>query len=84
MGWHQPGDPATCAHPPFPQVFEPLSAFDSGEYHCEATNNVGPPQKSSAVRMEASKGRGGQRVTRVSPLCGAALGSARLGRVTFR
>ncbi|XP_064899267.1 junctional adhesion molecule A [Columba livia] len=36
-------------------VFEPLSAFDSGEYHCEATNNVGPPQKSSAVRMEASE-----------------------------
>lgn len=49
-------------------MFEPLSAFDSGEYHCEATNNVGPPQKSSAVRMEASKGRGGQWVTRVSPL----------------
>ncbi|NXW86754.1 JAM1 protein, partial [Alopecoenas beccarii] len=34
-------------------VFQPLSAFDSGEYHCEATNNVGPPQKSNVVRMEA-------------------------------
>ncbi|NWU73609.1 JAM1 protein, partial [Pterocles burchelli] len=34
-------------------IFEPLSAFDSGDYTCEATNNVGSPQKSSAVRMEA-------------------------------
>lgn len=64
------GPPQRALTPPFPQVFEPLSAFDSGEYHCEATNNVGPPQKSSAVRMEASKGRGGQRVTRVSPVVG--------------
>ncbi|XP_065713794.1 junctional adhesion molecule A [Patagioenas fasciata] len=36
-------------------VFQPLSAFDSGEYYCEATNSVGPPQKSSTIRMEASE-----------------------------
>ncbi|XP_064032001.1 junctional adhesion molecule A [Pogoniulus pusillus] len=36
-------------------VFEPLSAFDSGEYSCEASNNVGTPQKSDGARLEASE-----------------------------
>ncbi|NXX49749.1 JAM1 protein, partial [Tricholaema leucomelas] len=34
-------------------VFEPLSAFDSGEYSCEASNNVGTPQRSDGARLEA-------------------------------
>ncbi|NWJ01964.1 JAM1 protein, partial [Crypturellus undulatus] len=34
-------------------TFEPVSAFDTGDYSCEASNNVGSPQKSDAVRMEA-------------------------------
>ncbi|CAN0002336.1 unnamed protein product [Bubo scandiacus] len=36
-------------------IFEPLSGFDTGDYSCEATNNVGSPQKSDVVRMEASE-----------------------------
>ncbi|XP_010189884.1 PREDICTED: LOW QUALITY PROTEIN: junctional adhesion molecule A-like, partial [Mesitornis unicolor] len=40
-------------------IFEPLSEFDTGDYTCEATNNVGSPQKSDVHRMEASKGHGG-------------------------
>uniref|UniRef100_A0A8C0AUI6 Junctional adhesion molecule A n=1 Tax=Buteo japonicus TaxID=224669 RepID=A0A8C0AUI6_9AVES len=27
-------------------IFEPLSGFDTGDYYCEAMNNVGSPQKS--------------------------------------
>lgn len=34
-------------------VFDPLSAFDSGDYSCEARNGVGTPMRSEAVRMEA-------------------------------
>ncbi|NXA43460.1 JAM1 protein, partial [Eudromia elegans] len=34
-------------------TFEPVSSFDTGEYYCEASNNVGSPQKSEAIRMEA-------------------------------
>ncbi|XP_074020682.1 LOW QUALITY PROTEIN: junctional adhesion molecule A [Numenius arquata] len=36
-------------------IFEPLSAFDTGDYFCEASNNVGSPQKSDVFRMEASE-----------------------------
>uniref|UniRef100_A0A8C4TSC4 Junctional adhesion molecule A n=1 Tax=Falco tinnunculus TaxID=100819 RepID=A0A8C4TSC4_FALTI len=36
-------------------IFEPLSGFDTGDYYCEATNNVGSPQKSAVVHMEASE-----------------------------
>ncbi|XP_074931102.1 junctional adhesion molecule A isoform X2 [Phalacrocorax aristotelis] len=36
-------------------IFEPLTGFDTGDYYCEATNNVGPPQKSDVMRMEASE-----------------------------
>ncbi|XP_075580495.1 junctional adhesion molecule A [Pelecanus crispus] len=36
-------------------IFEPLSAFDTGDYYCEAMNNVGSPQQSDVVRMEASE-----------------------------
>ncbi|XP_074422822.1 junctional adhesion molecule A isoform X2 [Larus michahellis] len=36
-------------------IFEPLSSFDTGDYYCEATNNVGAPQKSDVFRMEASE-----------------------------
>uniref|UniRef100_A0A8D0FEP6 Junctional adhesion molecule A n=1 Tax=Strix occidentalis caurina TaxID=311401 RepID=A0A8D0FEP6_STROC len=42
-------DPATG------ELVSPLSGFDTGDYSCEATNNVGSPQKSDVVRMEASK-----------------------------
>ncbi|NWR82223.1 JAM1 protein, partial [Centropus unirufus] len=34
-------------------VFQPLRGTDSGDYHCEAANNVGAPQQSDVVRMEA-------------------------------
>ncbi|NXN97971.1 JAM1 protein, partial [Rhinopomastus cyanomelas] len=33
-------------------VFNPLSGFDTGDYSCEASNNVGSPQRSDAIRME--------------------------------
>lgn len=36
-------------------VFEPLSSFDSGDYSCEATNNVGSAQRSDAIHMQASE-----------------------------
>uniref|UniRef100_A0A8B9MMS1 Junctional adhesion molecule A n=1 Tax=Accipiter nisus TaxID=211598 RepID=A0A8B9MMS1_9AVES len=36
-------------------IFEPLSGFDTGDYYCEAMNNVGSPQKSDVVHMEASE-----------------------------
>ncbi|XP_068271393.1 junctional adhesion molecule A isoform X1 [Nyctibius grandis] len=36
-------------------IFEPLRGSDTGDYHCEASNSVGPPQASDAVRMEASE-----------------------------
>ncbi|XP_064354915.1 junctional adhesion molecule A isoform X2 [Dromaius novaehollandiae] len=36
-------------------TFEPVSSFDTGDYYCEASNNVGSAQKSEAVHMEASE-----------------------------
>uniref|UniRef100_A0A669QMF8 Junctional adhesion molecule A n=1 Tax=Phasianus colchicus TaxID=9054 RepID=A0A669QMF8_PHACC len=36
-------------------TFNPVSAFDTGDYYCEASNNVGTAQRSDAVRMEASE-----------------------------
>ncbi|XP_004613813.1 junctional adhesion molecule A [Sorex araneus] len=36
-------------------VFEPVTAFDSGDYVCEARNGVGPPVRSEMVRMEAAE-----------------------------
>lgn len=38
-----------------PQVFDPLSASDTGEYSCEARNGYGTPMTSNAVRMEAGE-----------------------------
>ncbi|XP_043820600.1 junctional adhesion molecule A [Dromiciops gliroides] len=34
-------------------VFEPLSAFDTGDYSCQASNGVGTAMLSEVVRMEA-------------------------------
>lgn len=34
-------------------VFDPVSAFDSGEYYCQAQNGYGTAMRSEAVRMEA-------------------------------
>lgn len=42
-----------------PQVFDPVSASDTGEYSCEAQNGFGTPMMSDAVRMEAGE-RGGR------------------------
>nr|XP_041576947.1 junctional adhesion molecule A [Taeniopygia guttata] len=36
-------------------VFDPVGGWDTGDYHCEASNNVGSPQKSDVFRMEASE-----------------------------
>uniref|UniRef100_A0A4X2LWV9 Junctional adhesion molecule A n=1 Tax=Vombatus ursinus TaxID=29139 RepID=A0A4X2LWV9_VOMUR len=36
-------------------VFEPLSAFDTGEYSCQAYNGVGNAKTSEIVRMEAAE-----------------------------
>ncbi|XP_066062625.1 junctional adhesion molecule A [Chamaea fasciata] len=36
-------------------VFEPVGGWDTGDYHCEASNSVGTPQKSDVFRMEASE-----------------------------
>ncbi|KAM9368354.1 junctional adhesion molecule A [Phaethornis superciliosus] len=36
-------------------IFDPLSGFDTGDYNCEANNNVGPPQESDVFRLEASE-----------------------------
>ncbi|CAN8206840.1 unnamed protein product [Coccothraustes coccothraustes] len=36
-------------------IFEPVGGWDTGDYHCEASNNVGSPQKSDVFRMEASE-----------------------------
>lgn len=51
-----PWVPASRVHIPAPiQVFQPLGSSDSGDYSCEASNNVGSPQRSDAIHMEASK-----------------------------
>ncbi|XP_055993819.1 junctional adhesion molecule A [Sorex fumeus] len=36
-------------------VFDPLTAFDSGDYSCEARNGVGSPMVSEVVHMEAAE-----------------------------
>uniref|UniRef100_A0A8P0TTY1 Junctional adhesion molecule A n=2 Tax=Canis lupus familiaris TaxID=9615 RepID=A0A8P0TTY1_CANLF len=36
-------------------VFDPVSAFDTGEYICQAQNGYGTPMRSEAVRMEAAE-----------------------------
>ncbi|XP_015739781.1 junctional adhesion molecule A [Coturnix japonica] len=36
-------------------TFNPVSAFDTGDYYCEASNNVGMAQRSDTARMEASE-----------------------------
>uniref|UniRef100_A0A8C3CRR4 Junctional adhesion molecule A n=1 Tax=Cairina moschata TaxID=8855 RepID=A0A8C3CRR4_CAIMO len=36
-------------------TFEPVTSFDTGDYYCEASNNVGSPQKSDVVHMEANE-----------------------------
>ncbi|XP_045311211.1 junctional adhesion molecule A isoform X1 [Leopardus geoffroyi] len=36
-------------------VFDPVSAWDTGEYTCEARNGYGMPMRSEAVRMEAAE-----------------------------
>nr|XP_009665689.1 PREDICTED: junctional adhesion molecule A isoform X1 [Struthio camelus australis] len=36
-------------------TFEPVSSFDTGDYYCEASNNVGSSQRSEAIHMEASE-----------------------------
>ncbi|NWS78879.1 JAM1 protein, partial [Crotophaga sulcirostris] len=36
-------------------IFQPLSGSDTGDYYCEASNNVGSPQQSDVFRMEASQ-----------------------------
>uniref|UniRef100_A0A667I2U0 Junctional adhesion molecule A n=1 Tax=Lynx canadensis TaxID=61383 RepID=A0A667I2U0_LYNCA len=36
-------------------VFDPVSAWDTGEYTCEARNGYGMPVRSEAVRMEAAE-----------------------------
>uniref|UniRef100_A0ABI7YJP7 Junctional adhesion molecule A n=1 Tax=Felis catus TaxID=9685 RepID=A0ABI7YJP7_FELCA len=36
-------------------VFDPVSAWDTGEYTCEAQNGYGMPMRSEAVRMEAAE-----------------------------
>uniref|UniRef100_A0A8C3Q5T9 Uncharacterized protein n=1 Tax=Geospiza parvula TaxID=87175 RepID=A0A8C3Q5T9_GEOPR len=46
--------PISLTPAPF-QVFEPVGGWDTGDYHCEASNNVGSPQKSDVFRMEASE-----------------------------
>ncbi|XP_041266434.1 junctional adhesion molecule A, partial [Onychostruthus taczanowskii] len=50
-------------------VFEPVGGWDTGDYHCEASNNVGTPQKSDVFRMEAKKTDPPPGVTSVSPRC---------------
>nr|XP_055189924.1 junctional adhesion molecule A isoform X2 [Nyctereutes procyonoides] len=37
-------------------IFNPVSAFDTGEYICQAQNGYGTPMRSEAVRMEAGHG----------------------------
>ncbi|OBS82758.1 hypothetical protein A6R68_23245, partial [Neotoma lepida] len=34
-------------------IFDPVTAFDSGEYYCQAQNGFGTAMKSEAVRMDA-------------------------------
>lgn len=34
-------------------IFEPVAAFDSGEYYCQAQNGYGTAMRSEAVRMDA-------------------------------
>uniref|UniRef100_A0A5F8H9G9 Junctional adhesion molecule A n=1 Tax=Monodelphis domestica TaxID=13616 RepID=A0A5F8H9G9_MONDO len=36
-------------------VFDPLTAFDSGEYSCQVNNGVGTAMRSEAIRMEAAE-----------------------------
>ena len=43
------------------QVFDPVSASDTGEYICQAQNGYGTSKRSDAVRMEAGEqGSAGQ------------------------
>lgn len=48
------------------QVFDPVSASDTGEYSCQAQNGYGTPVMSAAVRMEAGACGQGRAVGRGS------------------
>ncbi|KAB1260559.1 Junctional adhesion molecule A [Camelus dromedarius] len=37
------------------QIFNPVSAFDAGDYTCEAQNGYGSPMRSDTVHMEAAE-----------------------------
>uniref|UniRef100_A0A8C3SAB7 Junctional adhesion molecule A n=1 Tax=Chelydra serpentina TaxID=8475 RepID=A0A8C3SAB7_CHESE len=39
-------------------TIEPVTSFDTGDYFCEAQNNIGTAQKSEAIHLEASKEMG--------------------------
>lgn len=51
----RPPQPRSRSSPLPLQTFEPVTSFDTGDYYCEAPNNVGSPQKSDVVHMEASE-----------------------------
>uniref|UniRef100_A0A8C3S7E8 Junctional adhesion molecule A n=1 Tax=Chelydra serpentina TaxID=8475 RepID=A0A8C3S7E8_CHESE len=39
-------------------LVRPVTSFDTGDYFCEAQNNIGTAQKSEAIHLEASKEMG--------------------------
>uniref|UniRef100_A0A493TMJ4 Ig-like domain-containing protein n=1 Tax=Anas platyrhynchos platyrhynchos TaxID=8840 RepID=A0A493TMJ4_ANAPP len=51
----RPPQPRSRSSPLPLQTFEPVTSFDTGDYYCEASNNVGSPQKSDTVHMEANE-----------------------------
>lgn len=58
--WRLRGGAGGAERCPARQVFDPVSASDTGEYTCQAQNGFGAPMRSDAVRMEAGeRGRGG-------------------------
>lgn len=42
------------------QIFDPVSASDTGEYTCQAQNGYGTPVRSDPVRMQAGEQAGGR------------------------